>query len=277
MAKQIYKSGNYVIVDNTPGDYQFSTNYSYFIEEYNNFIIIDKVNRVTIPISDAANYTDDSATAYTESTLRDFLITNTSSLSSSGGGGGGGSVGATLMKTNQTVSYATGDDGDIEAGRATDFFTLASNNPFGNTNRFTDELGGTAYTNKIIIDWSTYNGTDVLGYADLLSSDTWANIISNCNSHTVGTYTSAWRLANIRELYNISNYGVWPHTYTPINIFNGGAWISFIWASTSDPYNPVAQAAAYNWNYFNLFWRSKTSSYPGMPVRTFTVTGTTLT
>jgi len=138
-------------------------------------------------------------------------------------------------------------------------------------------LGGTSYTNKIVIDWSTYDGTNVLGYADLLSSDTWANMISNCNSHTVGTYTSGWRLANIRELYNISNYGVWPHTYTPINIFNGGAWMSFIWASTSYPYSPTTQACAYNWNYVNLFGRSKTSSYPGMPVRTFTVTGTTLT
>ena len=49
-------------------------------------------------------------------------------------------AGATLMKTGQTTSYRTGDDGDLEAGRATDFFTLASNNPFGNTNRFTDEL-----------------------------------------------------------------------------------------------------------------------------------------
>ena len=49
-------------------------------------------------------------------------------------------VGATLMKTGQTTSYRTGDDGDIEAGRATDFFTLSTNNPFGNTNRFTDEL-----------------------------------------------------------------------------------------------------------------------------------------
>ena len=278
MAKQIYKSGNYVIVDNTPGDYQFSTNYSYFIEEYNNFIIIDKVNRVTIPISDAANYTDDSAVAYTESTLRDFLLTNTSSSSSSGGGGSAAPVGATLMKTNQTTSYATGDDGDIEAGRATDFFTLASANPFGTTERFTDELGGQTYTNKIIIDWSTYNGTDVLGYTDLSIVDNWNNVLNYCNSLSVGTYTSGWRMANIKELYNVSNFEAWPHSYFPFNIFNLGITFSMMWASTSYPYDPVSQAAAYNWNYFNLFWRSKTSSlYYTMPVRNFTVNGTTLT
>ena len=182
------------------------------------------------------------------------------------------SVGATILKTGQTVSYATGDDGDLEAGRATDFFTLASNNPFATTDRFTDELGGTSYTNKIIIDWSTYDGSTVLGYTDLSIIDTWDNVLSYCNSLTVGSYTSDWRLANIRELYNISNFGVWPHTYTPINIFNGGGTISMTWVSTSAPYSPTSYAGAYNWNYCNLFWRSKTSTHYGMPVRTFTGT-----
>jgi len=191
--------------------------------------------------------------------------------------GPGASVGATLMKTNQTVSYGTGDDGDIEAGRAVDFCTLASNNPFGTNSRFTDELGGTSYTNKIIIDWSTYDGSTVLGYTDLSSIDTWANVLSYCNSLTVGSYTSGWRLANMRELYNISNFGVWPHTYTPINIFNGGVTMSLMWVSTSAPYSPTSNAGAYNWNYCNLFWRSKTSTYYGIPVRDFTVSGTTLT
>jgi hypothetical protein len=79
--------------------------------------------------------------------------------------GGGAPVGATLMKTGQTTSYRTGDDADTSSeGRATDFFTLASNNPFGTTARFTDELGGSTYTNNIVIDWSTYDGSTVLGY-----------------------------------------------------------------------------------------------------------------
>ena len=64
-------------------------------------------------------------------------------------------VGATLMKTGQTTSYRTGDDGDIEAGRATDFLTLEYNNPFGNTNRFTktDGTAGTIGVVQWIIDW----------------------------------------------------------------------------------------------------------------------------
>ncbi len=280
MAKVIYLSGNYVVVtDANDVDRVFPIGKTVYEETAGNFLISEgQVEReqLIIPVSDAVNWVDNDGTNYTESTFRDFLRTNTGFRPASGGSGAA-PIGATLMKTNQTVSYRTGDDGDIQAGRATDFFTLASESPFNNVQRFTDELGGQTYTNKIIIDWSTYNGTDVLGYADLLSSDTWANMISNCNSHTVGTYTSGWRLANIRELYNISNYGIWPHTYTPINIFNGGASMSFIWASTSYPYSPSNQACAYNWNYVNLFGRSKTSSYPGMPVRTFTVNGTTLT
>jgi hypothetical protein len=69
---------------------------------------------------------------------------------------------AKLMKTGQTTSYRTGDDGNIQAGRATSFSVLAENNPFGNTNRFTDELGGQTYTNNIMIDWSTFDGKEYL-------------------------------------------------------------------------------------------------------------------
>ena len=62
------------------------------------------------------------------------------------GGGGEAPVGAMPLKTNQTTSYATGDDGDLQSGRATDFFTLASNYPFGNTSRFTYIDGTQTYT-----------------------------------------------------------------------------------------------------------------------------------
>jgi len=71
---------------------------------------------------------------------------------------------AKLMKTGQTTSYRTGDDGDLERGRNVSFTVLAENNPFGNTNRFTDELGGQTYTNNIVIDLSTYDGSNVFGW-----------------------------------------------------------------------------------------------------------------
>ena len=280
MAKEIYKSGNYIVtVDADDNSRLFPIGKTVY-DEYNSVFRLTEGliedDQLIISYADSTNWVDDSAVAYTEATLRTFLRENTGFRPASGGSGAA-PVGATIMKTGQTVSYNSKDDGDIEAGRATDFLTLASANPFGTNSRFTDELGTQTYTNKIVIDWSTYNGTDVLGYTDLSGIDTWSNVLSYCDSLTVGSYTSGWRLANIKELYNVSNFGVWPHTYTPFNIFNGGGWMSMMWVSTSYPYDPVSYAGAYNWNYFNLFWRSKTSSYYGMPVRTFTVSGTTLT
>jgi hypothetical protein len=96
---------------------------------------------------------------------------------------------ATLMKTGQTTSYRTGDDGDIEAGRDTDFFTLDSaplhNNGAAtiNTtiNRFTDELGGQTYANDIVLDWSTWNGSTLLGYSrvNIATGNNWEQAIDN--------------------------------------------------------------------------------------------------
>jgi hypothetical protein len=109
---------------------------------------------------------------------------------------------AQLMKTGQTTSYRTGDDGDIEAGRATNFTTLAENNPFGNTNRFTDELGSTTYTKNIVIDWSTYDGLNVLGYYRVVNATniTWNDAIDAAAALSIVGYTSGWRLPNKREM-----------------------------------------------------------------------------
>jgi hypothetical protein len=63
-------------------------------------------------------------------------------------------LGAMPLQSGQTTSYATNDDGDLQRGRLVDFNTLPYNNGFGNTNRFTDELGGQTFTNNIVIDWS---------------------------------------------------------------------------------------------------------------------------
>ena len=127
---------------------------------------------------------------------------------SDSGGSGAAPIGATIMKTNKSISARTGDDGDLQEGRATDFFTLASNNPFGTTERFTSELGSQTYTNNIVIDWSTYNGSIVLGYINQAqTATTWANAIDNSLAYSVGSYTSGWRLPNITEIYNLYDFG----------------------------------------------------------------------
>ena len=195
-------------------------------------------------------------------------------------GGGGSStpapVGQTLMKTGQTTSYRTGDDGDIEAGRATSFTVLASNNPFGNTNRFTDELGGSTYTNRIRIDWSTYNGSTVLGYYQLASPllYTWSQTIDWALALSIGTFTSGWRLPNVNEVMNIMNWGLSANlNYSPFSI----ATLSH-WTSTTNN-NDTASALIILSNSTNpvLNYSKTLTRNTFLAVRTFTVTGTSLT
>jgi len=180
--------------------------------------------------------------------------------------------GATLMKTNQSVSYRTGDDGDIEAGRAVSFTVLSVNNPFGNSNRFTDELGGQTYTNNIVIDWSTFNGSTVLGwYKGAFPIEVWNTAIDNALALSVDTFTSGWRLPNATEAFSILNYGAssaW--NYAPFN----NTTLSVVWTATT--YNAGTSNAMVSWSDHRIAERSKASTSYSMRCRTFTVTGTTL-
>jgi len=182
-------------------------------------------------------------------------------------------IGATLLKTGQTTSYRTGDDGDLETGRATNFTTLAVNNPFGNTNRFTDELGGSTYANDIVIDWSTYDniaGT-VLGYYRLsLSSTNWNAQIDAALALSIGTFTTGWRLWNINECVNVLNYNIGNNAlnYAPFNNSDTG----YFHTSTSRDATYVMKR-----NGMQFFLDPKANNARGIACRTFTVTGTTLT
>jgi hypothetical protein len=122
---------------------------------------------------------------------------------------------ATLIKTGQTTSYRTGDDGDTEAGRATSFLVLDTA-PLHNsgaatinttTNRFTDILGGQTYATAIVLDWSTWNGTTLLAYSKTNNGANvvWNTAIDSSLSRTIGTFSSGWRLTNRKELENIVN------------------------------------------------------------------------
>jgi hypothetical protein len=187
-------------------------------------------------------------------------------------------VGATLIKTGQTTSYRTGDDGDLEAGRATSFTVLASNNPFGNTNRFTDELGTQTYANNIVIDWSTYNGTDVLGISRLsiATGNTWDQAVDNSLSYSIGTFTSGWRLANIKEILSLMNFANDQNNilnYSPFNLSSVGR----VYWSSNTVLNATTQAYVLsNIGLMTVSAKITSVAYTYFSVRTFTVTGTTL-
>ncbi len=182
---------------------------------------------------------------------------------------------AKLMKTGQTTSYRTGDDGDIEAGRATDFTTLAENNPFGNTDRFTDELGGQTYTNNIVIDWSTYDGATVLGWRRTTSGDvSWNDAVDQALATSIGTFTTGWRLPNVQELFSIVNCQVTNvFSYPPFNL----STVTYgYWTGTTGTVTTNAYRFANSQAFLASATKVTVISSRYFPCRVFTVTGTTL-
>ena len=179
---------------------------------------------------------------------------------------------AKLMKTGQTTSYATGDDGDLESGRNTSFTVLAENNVFGNTNRFTDELGTQTYTKNIVIDWSTYDGATVLGWRRTTSTAPWAGAISGALAVSIAPFTTGWKLPNVMEYLSIFNWQLAARlNYSPFNL-------------TSNQYHTSNTDMATTTNNYYVFTgsstpilsASKATNNAWLVNRTFTVTGTTL-
>lgn len=182
---------------------------------------------------------------------------------------------APLVQTGQTISYVQYDDGTFEAGRS--FSTLNLNNPFGNTNRFTDTLGGQTYANNVVIDWSTFDIQQgkVLGYTKNyygVIAD-WATCVANAHSTSLGTFTTGWRLTNINELQNLFNYSLTPSVlnYAPFTFPNTiNLTTSTTYAvGTSDVYISQLNSGV-------IATQDKTAGSWYIACRDFTVTGTTL-
>lgn len=181
-------------------------------------------------------------------------------------------IGLTLMKTGQTVSTNAGDDGTTQRGRLTNFTTLASNNPFGNTNRFTSKVGTQVYTDSVVIDWSTYNGSTVLAY---YHGDTntrpWA---TQCTQHLTSTFNglTGWNLVNFVEMVNIMNFSLMANyqlNYAPFSTTRRYFWVSTQVAGTGGVTTDLAGVNPFSSG-------SKTSALWGIWTRICTVTGTTI-
>lgn len=183
-------------------------------------------------------------------------------------------VGAKLMKTGQTTSYATGDDGATQRGRLTSFLTLASNNPFGNTNRFTNKTGGQTYTNSVALDWSTYDGSTVLAYyfGDA-NTRPWATQLTQYTGSTIDGL-NGWNLFNIYEAMNIMNFsypGSYLYNYAPFNLTRRYMWVS---TNQTGATGMATETAAGSGAPFTA--SQKVSGLWGIWTRVCTVTGTTI-
>lgn len=182
-------------------------------------------------------------------------------------------VGAKLMKTGQTTSYATADDGATQRGRLTDRLTLVSNNPFGNTNRFTDKNGLQTYTVKVAYDWSTFDGSTVLAYyyGDMGTTRPWATQLTQYTSSTIDGLTG-WYLTNMQEMINILDWGRLANyqlQYPPFSTNLRYFWVSTQPAGASGVCTDLAGV-----NPFSA--TAKTGALYGMWCRVCTVTGTTI-
>lgn len=182
------------------------------------------------------------------------------------------------LKSGQTTSYATNDDGDLQRGREVNVTTLFYNNGFGTTDRFTDELGGQTFTNNIVIDWGTWDGgTNVNGYILSANSDSntgttnWATWMSG-QPYTTNGFGN-WYVVNASEISTLINYNDLSglNDYPFYNSTNHR-----LYTSTTAP-NNTANAIYKQRNTFDLAQISKTSNNYSMWVRIFNWDGASLT
>ncbi|NOQ49397.1 MAG: hypothetical protein GQ553_01845 [Nitrosomonadaceae bacterium] len=140
--------------------------------------------------------------------------------------------------TGQWTSYRTGDEGyhvqlgtyqrsftgvktELDYSTPSYFVTMLNNNAFGNTSRFTNDLGGTVTdgsdgsTALYVIDHDTGLGWDI----DIQLTGNWNASIDYANARTVGPY-SGFRLPTLNEVESITDVGrpVNVHDYPIFNL-----------------------------------------------------------
>jgi hypothetical protein len=188
---------------------------------------------------------------------------------------------ARLMKSGVTTSYADYDAGYYQRGRATSFYKLLANNPFGHIWRFTGTSGGYydsdtsqyklangtvstfagAFPNSVMIDWSTSNaiGVQIWALQPLSQTSlTWDNARITCNGLTVGSL-SVWYLCETVEADSLRNWQLaGHHSWLPLNFE-----ISFWSANT----NPSSTTVA--WYKSGIQWAGtgKANSFKYLPTR----------
>lgn len=163
---------------------------------------------------------------------------------------------AFLLKTGQTTSYVTADDGDLELGIAKAYTILTAGQYSGTTN-ITINSKTDAHSNNCVIDnntglmWSRYvsganlgpgsdgklpfttngNGEGIFAYA------------ATANSASLGGHTG-WRIPNITELYTIFIYeaGLPGATNFPSCPQWSGLWTSTYNANAGGPLHIVTSS-----------------------------------
>lgn len=144
---------------------------------------------------------------------------------------------AMYMQTGQPSSFVIGDAADVVYGRADDFLTLDSpplhndGSPTINTSLFklTDEFGGQDFISGIVLDWSSWDGFQVVGFQNNFLLNGAAGVYSSFESTRLFTSTftlggfSGWHQVNLNELMSVcmkkyNCFGYPPFNYSGVNL-----------------------------------------------------------
>ncbi|MGV7224556.1 MAG: DUF1566 domain-containing protein [Nitrospinales bacterium] len=124
-----------------------------------------------------------------------------------------------IPKTGQTISYAPGDDGDLQMGV-----------PWPDP-RFTDNGDGTVTDNLTGLIW--------LKNANCFGGQNWKEAIDASNNLangqcglSDGSVPGDWRLPNFRELYSVIDFSISPIPLPPGHPFTG-VQVDSYWSSTT--------------------------------------------
>jgi len=145
-------------------------------------------------------------------------------------------INASQLSKTGANPFTTNDDGNLQFGQGVDFFTLDYNNKFGNTARFTDDLGTQLYVSGVVVDWTTFNqiNNTVLCYYIPVEIARKMTDQLNGQPYTKNSL-SGWYVCNMAQLLNLFYYGVNRNVlnYSPFNLDTSSTALS-LWSSTRD-------------------------------------------
>jgi hypothetical protein len=167
-------------------------------------------------------------------------------------------------KTGQTISYSTGDDGDLQKG-------VNWSQP-----RFTDNTDGTVYDNLTGLMWLKNANCMMTEYSDFDNDQTagdgkvtWQNALTFVENINNGTYSNCsasyrnWRLPNRKEIHSLTDFS----EYNPaiqsghpfIQVSNDAYWTSTSMASSPSQawlgdISSGSSGAPPKTTYYNFVW-----------------------
>ena len=159
---------------------------------------------------------------------------------------------ASVEKTGQTTSFATGDDGDLQMGIPWPAL------------RFTDNEDGTVTDNLTGLIWLT--NADCFGQKPwTLALSAAKELASGSCDLTDGSRAGDWRLPNVKELQSLIDFGeIFPalpidHPFTNVQSH-------YYWSSTTYVGNTLYAWTVYMYDGF-VNYHSKANYYYVWPVR----------